>query len=173
MPDGDERKFMRNLTLGPDTSREFRDALGRFATGVCVITTDSEIGPLGITANSFAAVSLDPPLILWSPGKFSRRFKAFAEATHFAIHVMGREQHDLCHRFSHHGTAFEGTDWQLGEGKVPLLNGCLARYECRTVACHDAGDHAIIVGEVTQASWRDGAPLVFSQGTYGQFDDTL
>jgi len=173
MPDGAERITMQTVTPCPDTTREFRDALGRFATGVCVVTTDSEIGPLGITANSFASVSLDPPLILWSPAKFSRRYKAFAEAAHFALHVMGAEQHDLCARFSRDGTAFDGTDWQLNAQKIPLLNGCLARFECTTLATHDGGDHRIVVAEVTQATWRDGAPLVFSQGSYGRFEPPL
>ena len=98
MPDGSERHYMQTVTPGPDTTREFRDALGRFATGVTVVTTDSEIGPLGITANSFASVSLDPPLVLWAPARFSRRFKAFAETLYFAIHVIGAEQKALGER---------------------------------------------------------------------------
>lgn len=170
MPDGSERPYMPTIAPGPDTTREFRDALGRFATGVSVVTTDSEIGPLGITANSFASVSLDPPLVLWSPAKFSRRYKAFAEAPHFAIHVIGAWQRDLCERFSRDGTAFDGTDWQLGDHDVPLLNGCLARFECTTVATYPGGDHCIVVAKVTHAEWREGAPLVFSQGRFGTFD---
>ena len=169
MPDGSERSYMQSVTPGPETTRDFRDALGRFATGVTVVTTDSEIGPLGITANSFASVSLDPPLILWSPAKFSRRYTAFAEAAHFAIHVIGAEQRDICERFSRDGTAFDGTDWQLNDHNVPLLNGCLARFECTTVATHPGGDHCIVVAEVTRATWRAGTPLVFSQGCYGDF----
>jgi len=161
---------MQSIAPGPDNARGFRDALGQFATGVTVVTTDSEIGPLGITANSFAAVSLDPPLVLWSPAKFSRRYDAFASAKHFAIHVMGEEQQDLSARFASDGTAFEGLDWQLNDQKVPLINGCLARFECKTTAVHPGGDHCIIVAEVTQASWRSGAPLVFSQGQFGNFE---
>jgi flavin reductase (DIM6/NTAB) family NADH-FMN oxidoreductase RutF len=172
MPDGSERIAMQTVTPGPDTARAFRDALGRFATGVTVVTTQSDMGPLGITANSFASVSLDPPLVLWSPAKSSRRFQAFAEAAHFAIHVVGAEQAGLCERFSRDGLAFEGTDWQPGAHGVPLLNGCLARFECTTVASHEGGDHRIIVAEVTRATWRDGDPLLFSQGSYGQFTNT-
>jgi len=157
-----------SITPGSDNARAFRDALGRFATGVCVITTQSEIGPLGITANSFASVSLDPPLVLWSPAKFSRRYAAFAEASHFAIHVIGEDEHHICRRFSRNGTAFHGTDWQPGAHGVPLLTGCLARFECTTVTTHEGGDHRIVVGRVTNATWRDGAPLVFSQGVYGR-----
>ena len=98
---------MEDVVPGPDTQKAFRDALGRFATGVTVVTTDSEIGPLGITANSFASVSLDPPLVLWSPAKSSRRYEAFAEAKDFAIHVIGAEQAEISARFSRDGTAFE------------------------------------------------------------------
>ena len=165
------RNTVQSLIPGPETSRAFRDALGRFATGVTVITADSEIGPLGITANSFASVSLDPPLILWSPAKSSRRFAAFAEATHFAVHVIGADQMDICQRFSRDGTAFDGTDWELGTRNTPLLNGCLARFECETVATHDGGDHEIVVARVMRASWRDGLPLVFSQGAFGGFTE--
>lgn len=169
MPDGGERILMQSVTPGPDTTRAFRDALGRYATGVTVITTQSEIGPLGITANSFASVSLDPPLILWSPAKQSKRYAAFAGAEHYAIHVIGAEQKDICDRFSKNGTAFDGTDWEQSAHGVPLLNGCLARFECKRVANHDAGDHEIIVGSVLHATWRAGEPLVFSQGAYGRF----
>lgn len=170
MADGSgERIAMQSVVPGPETTRDFRDALGRFATGVCVVTCDSDLGPLGITANSFASVSLDPPLVLWSPAKFSRRYEAFANAENFAIHVMGAEQGDLCQRFARDGTAFDGTDWTLGAHGVPLLNGCLARFECNHVASHEGGDHRIIVGRVTRANWREGAPLVFSQGRYGDF----
>ncbi|MDF0597447.1 flavin reductase family protein [Psychromarinibacter halotolerans] len=160
---------MEDVVPGPDTQKAFRDALGRFATGVTVVTTDSEIGPLGITANSFASVSLDPPLVLWSPAKSSRRYEAFAEAKEFAIHVIGAEQAEISARFSRDGTAFEGCDWTPSDRGVPLLNGCLARFECQTEATHDGGDHRIVVARVLRASWRDGAPLVFSQGQMGLF----
>ena len=162
---------MQSLTPNPDSARAFRDALGRFTTGVTVVTADSEIGPLGITANSFASVSLDPPLVLWSPAKSSRRFKAFAEARHFAIHIIAAEQIDICERFARNGTAFDGLDWQLSDNNVPLINGCLARFECTPEAAHDAGDHCIIVARVLKADWRAGAPLVFSQGAYRQIVD--
>lgn len=160
---------MPQIEPGPDTQRDLRDALGRFPTGVAVITTDSEIGPLGITANSFASVSLDPPLILWAPAKYSRRYEAFATAGHFAVHVMGAEQAALAAGFSRSGTAFDALDWTLNAHNVPLIEGCLARFECDTVATHDGGDHRIVVARVTRAQWRGGAPLVFCGGTMGDF----
>ena len=118
---------------GPDAARDFRDALGRFATGVTVVTCEAD-GPLGITANSFASVSLDPPLVLWSPARGSRRFDAFAGARHFAIHVLGAEQEALGAGFSSSGEAFEGLELERNAEGVPLIAGCLARFECRAHA---------------------------------------
>ncbi|KMW56482.1 Nitrilotriacetate monooxygenase component B [Candidatus Rhodobacter oscarellae] len=161
---------MQSITPCSETTREFRDALGRFATGVTVVTTDSEIGPLGITANSFASVSLDPAMVLWSPAKSSRRYQAFASAKHFAIHIIGAEQREICEAFIRDGTAFDGLDWSPNEHQTPLINGCLARFECAHLATHDGGDHGIIVARVDRVSWREGPPLVFSQGAYGDFE---
>ena len=162
---------MRSVSPDED-SRAYRDALGRFATGVTVVTCQSELGALGITANSFASVSLDPPLVLWSPARASRRFPAFATADRFAIHVLGEEEEPLCRRFSADGTDFDGLDWSRGVGETPLIEGCLARFECETVARHDGGDHLIVVARVARASWRPGRPLVFHGGQYGRFTNS-
>lgn len=158
-------------TFFPDAehARAFRDALGRFATGVAVVTVAGPAGPLGFTANSFAAVSLDPPLVLWSPARAASRFAAFAGAAHYAIHLLGLEQADLCHRFSRGGPGFAGLDHSLTPEGVPVLQGALARFECARHAAHDGGDHLIIVGRVIRCTLRPGAPLVFSQGAYGGF----
>ncbi len=146
--------------------RAFRDALGAYATGVTVVTTSSDDGPIGITANSFASVSLDPPLVLWSPAKSSKRFNYFTGKTHFAIHVLDVHQHDLCNGFTRDKSAFEGLDWEASKNGVPLINGCLARFECELHAEHDAGDHTIIIGRVTGAQARDGLPLLFQAGRF-------
>lgn len=153
----------------PETSRAFRDALGRFATGVTVVTCATAAGPLGITANSFASVSLDPPLVLWAPARVSRRFDAFAEARHFAIHVLGEDQAALGAGFSASGDAFDGLPTARNPEGCPVIEGCLARFECRAHARHDGGDHDIVVGRVLRAAARDGAPLVFACGSYGRF----
>ena len=153
---------------GPDAARELRDALGRFATGVTVVTCWAD-GPMGITANSFASVSLDPALVLWSPARFSRRFDAFAEARHFAIHVLGEEQGALGAGFSAAGDAFDGLAWARNAEGCPVIDGCLARFECRAHARHDGGDHDIVVGRVLRAGSREGAPLIFAAGAYGRF----
>jgi flavin reductase (DIM6/NTAB) family NADH-FMN oxidoreductase RutF len=154
---------------GPEQQRAFRDALGRFATGVTLVTTRSPLGPLGITANSFASLSIDPPLVLWSPARSSRRFPAFTECDHFAIHVLSEQQFDIAHRFVSDGLAFDGVDWEEGPDGTPLLAGALARFVCTRHAVHDGGDHAIVVGRVVEATSRDGDPLVFALGHYGGF----
>ena len=149
--------------------RAFRDALGRFATGVTVVTCDTSDGPMGITANSFASVSLDPPLVLWSPAKSSSRYPFFMAAKHFAIHVMGEDQASVSSGFARSGAAFDALDWTRSDKGVPLINGCLSRFECETTACHDGGDHSIIVARVAQVTTRPGEPLMFFSGQYGSF----
>lgn len=152
--------------------RAFRTALGRFATGVTVITCETGTGPIGITANSFASVSLDPPLVLWSPAKSSQRYPFYVAAKHFAIHVVGAEQHNICNAFARKGDAFEGIEHTINSNGVPLIENCLSRFECTKVAEHDGGDHTIIVGRVTRCTTRPGSPLTFFGGSYGGFAET-
>ena len=161
---------LRSFVPGPDRLRELRDALGRFATGVTVVTAATLDGPVGITVNSFASVSLDPPIVLWSIGRHSKRFAAFAGCRHFAVHVLGAEQLDLGRRFARSGPAFDGLDHVLNDDGVPLLPGCLSRFECARMEGHDGGDHLIVVGRVAAAALRDGEPLLFAGGGYGRFD---
>ena len=147
----------------------FRAALGRFVTGVTVVTTDSPEGPVAIVANSFASVSLDPPLVLWCPAKASHRFEHFAGARRFAVHVLAHDQRDICLAVLDSKTAIRKFPTHPSHCGMPLIDGVLACFECNLAATHDAGDHAIIVGEVTRATHRDGAPLVFQAGRYGLF----
>jgi len=148
------------------SERELRDALGRFATGVTVVTTMTAEGPLGITANSFASVSLAPPLVLWSPARHSRRFPAFEAASHFAVHVLAASQRPLAEAFARPGDGWPGLDFRTGLGDAPLLDGCTARFECRHDSAHDGGDHLIVVGEVLRIADTDLPPLLFHQGRY-------
>jgi flavin reductase (DIM6/NTAB) family NADH-FMN oxidoreductase RutF len=151
----------------PDFSeRELRNALGRFATGVTVVTTMTAGGPLGMTANSFASVSMSPPLVLWSPARKSRRFPAFEAAPHFAIHVLSAGQQGLAERFSLPGDGFSGVEFEPGLGGSPLLAGCVARFECRHAAGHPGGDHLIVVGEVLRVEEADLPPLLYHRGGY-------
>lgn len=152
------------------SERELRDALGRFATGVTVVTAQGPDGPLGITANSFASVSLTPPLVLWSPARRSRRFPAFEAASHFAVHVLSNGQRALAERFSRPERWFAGLEFDHGIGDVPLLEGCTARFECRHAAGYDGGDHLIVVGEVLRLVQADLPPLVYWRGGYHEPD---
>jgi flavin reductase (DIM6/NTAB) family NADH-FMN oxidoreductase RutF len=149
--------------------RAFRDALGRFATGVTVVTTATDDGPVGFTANSFSAVSLNPALVLWSPAKSSSRFAVFSTAPHFAIHVLAADQAALGAQFIKGGAGFDGLDYGSSPEGTPLLPQALARFECARHAVHDGGDHVIVIGRVLRAVYGEGAPLVFSQGKYGAF----
>jgi flavin reductase (DIM6/NTAB) family NADH-FMN oxidoreductase RutF len=156
----------------PDATntRVFRDALGRFATGVTVVTIAGPDGPMGFTANSFASLSLDPALVLWSPAKAAQRYPFFATARHYAIHVLRQDQADLPARFSRSGPGFHGLDWLPNAEGVPTLPGALARFDCAQHATHDGGDHLIIVGQVLRLALEEGEPLVFAKGRYGRFD---
>ncbi len=160
---------MLRFVPGPETAKDFRTALSRFATGVTVVTCNSDRGPLGITANSFASVSLDPPLVLWSPAKSSSRHDAFVAAERFTIHVLGAEQSDICLRFTRDGLDFEGLATEFSDETAPVIQNCLAHFECNRFAAHDAGDHTILLGRVEAASARDGEPLVFTGGAMGTF----
>ncbi|WP_045391955.1 flavin reductase family protein [Falsirhodobacter sp. alg1] len=146
-----------------------RDALGKFATGVTLVSTMTEQGPVGMVANSFASVSLDPPLVLWSPARSSSRFHHFERARHFAIHVLAQDQTHVSSAFGRNGPGFDGLPHELSEGGAPLLEGTLARFECDTHATHDGGDHLIIVGRVGRVTVGAGEPLIFSQGRFGGF----
>lgn len=161
--------MIQEPAITPQTSRAFRDALGRFATGVTVVTAIGARGPVAITANSFTSVSLDPPLVLWCPARTSTRFESFVAVDHYAIHVLGADQLALCRHFARSGGDFDAYgDDRTPEG-VPALPDCLARIDCRAEARHDGGDHAILVGRVLRVTLREGAPLVFWRGRYGDF----
>ena len=162
-------ELITEFTPGDAGTRALRDALGRFATGVTVVTCATADGPQGITANSFSSVSLDPPLVLWSIARSSTRFAAFSAAPHFAIHVLAEDERDLAARFTRGGAGFDGLDWMPGPGGAPQITGTFARFDCRLHAAHDGGDHVILLGRVDRVAQRDGAPLVFSQGHFGGF----
>lgn len=161
----------RSLAFSPDPAnpRQLRDAFAKFATGVTVVTCATDDGPVCITANSFTSISLDPALVMWAPGKGSRRFPRFRAAQHYAIHVLAAEQADLCWACAKDAGALRTMRHRVSELGVPLIPGCLARFECTRVACHEAGDHVIVVGQVDRAEMRDGDALAFFAGRFGQF----
>ena len=149
-------------------SREFRNALGRFATGVTVVTTATADGtPLGLTVSSFNSVSLDPPLVLWSLDRSSSTLEAFETASHFAVNVLGADQVALSNRFaSRDEDKFADLECPAGAGGSPLIPGCVATFQCRTVHRYDGGDHVIFVGEVEAFERREGDVLIFHDGNY-------
>lgn len=144
-----------------------RQCLGKFATGVTVVTCQGTKGPCGITANSFSSVSLEPPLVLWNIAKVSNSLQDFLDAEHFAINVLGTAQQSLAEHFalSDH-TRFNRVDYTVNGKDVPLLPDSVACFECRTYQIHDCGDHYIIVGEVEGYRAQDSEPLLFFAGEY-------
>ena len=149
-------------------TREFRNALGSFATGVTIITTRDEAGePVGITANSFNSVSLDPPMVLWSLAKTSRSLAAFERTKHWAVHILSAEQEALSNRFAKSGAdKFAGLPQLPGVAGTPLLEGCATRLQCETSFVHEGGDHLIFVGRVLAFDRNELPPLAFHSGRY-------
>ena len=165
------------MSDGPKTSeyrtgcdpRTLRDALGCFATGVTVVTCVADDGrPVGLTANSFTSVSLDPPLLLVCIAKAAASAKALIAAPHFAVNVLQTAQQPASIRFSTRDEdRFGTTPWSEGELGVPILKDSLGVFECETHAVHDGGDHHILVGHVIKASFDPSMdPLLFFRGRY-------
>ena len=149
----------------PEFSRlQFRQALGLFATGVTIITARGVQGELvGLTANSFSSVSLEPPLVLWSLALRSASMQVLRSCSHYAINVLGAEHEALARQFASKDIdRFAGVVWQPGLAGAPLIEGAIAHFECRNRSRYAEGDHLIFVGEVERCSQRSGAaPLVY------------
>jgi flavin reductase (DIM6/NTAB) family NADH-FMN oxidoreductase RutF len=156
-------------------ARDLRDVLGCFATGVTVVTTLDQTGtPVGLVVNSFSAVSLDPPLILWSIGLGSPSHQAFIDHPGFTINIMGAGSKDQTMQFARPSDdKFAGIDWRAGTHGVPVLNDAVATLECTTDQRIIAGDHEIFIGRVEQIAQTDGAPLLFHKGQFANIGDTL
>ena len=158
----------REYRTGSDP-RTLRDALGCFATGVTVVTCLDKRGrPIGLTANSFTALSLDPPLLLVCVSKAAASASPLSEAEHFAVNVLQTEQQPASITFSTRvEDRFGCTDWTEGEHAAPVLMESLSVFECRRHAVHDGGDHLILVGEVVKATFEPGLdPLLYFRGRY-------
>ncbi|MBW8267994.1 flavin reductase family protein [Caldovatus aquaticus] len=161
-----------DVAAAPPDPRALRRALGRYATGVTVVTARAPGpagAPVGVTANSFTSVSLEPPLLLWCLDLRSSTRPVFLAAGWFAVNVLAADQAALSVRFATPGGAdkFAGLGWAEGLGGSPLLPGCLARFECRTERAVEAGDHVVLIGRVLRASHREeGEPLLFLGGRY-------
>jgi flavin reductase (DIM6/NTAB) family NADH-FMN oxidoreductase RutF len=149
------------------SERDFRNALGQFATGVTVVTAVNPDGhPVGMTVSSFNSVSLQPALVLWSLGRHAGSFPVFAQASHYAIHVLAAHHKDWAMQFAQRGIdRFAGIDWQANAHGVPLLPEALATFECRARSQYAEGDHLIMVGEVHACRHlSDAAPLLYHGG---------
>src|ERR1700739_1521451 len=133
-------------------TRQFRAALGTFATGVTIVTTRNAAGEdIGLTANSFNSVSLDPPMVLWSLARKSLSLPAFLHSGYFAVHVLSAEQEKLSMTFDTPGAdKFAGLELRRGAGDIPLLPGCSAVFQCRMAFNYEGGDHVIFVGQVEE-----------------------
>ena len=166
---------MRKAEGAAPDAQHLRQALGRFATGVTIVTCrDREGQRIGLTANSFNALSLDPPLILWSLRLKSPSLQAFASASHFAVNVLAREQLALSRHFSRSGPdKFAMGDWSEGASGAPVLAGSVAHFECRQHAAQEAGDHMLFIGQVLHAQEHPHAPLVFHGGRYRSLGEAL
>jgi len=148
-------------------SKAFREALGGFATGVAVATTAAGGERAGMTITSFNSVSLDPPLVLWSLARAARAVRLFEAAEFFSVSVLAEDQAALSDRFARQGNdKFAGLDLEQTPEGVPVLTGCVARFDCATWRHHDGGDHLIVVGEVIRFARWERPPLVFAGGGY-------
>ncbi|CDX51007.1 FMN reductase (NADH) NtaB [Mesorhizobium plurifarium] len=148
-------------------SRLFRRCLGLYGTGIAIITTETQDQRAAVTVNSFASVSLDPPLVLWSISRASRSYPLFKNGSHFAVNILASTQMDVSRHFSSKvDDKFADSAWWRGEFGSPLLDGCLAHFECETYSQVEGGDHTILIGLVRRASRFEGEPLLFAQGQY-------
>ncbi|QOZ08388.1 flavin reductase family protein [Bradyrhizobium sp. CCBAU 51765] len=151
--------------------RDFRNALGTYATGVTIITAAAPDGkPYGLTCNSFASVSLNPPLVLWSLVVYSSSLTIFQNASHFTVNVLGASQQALANKFAKSSDdKFTGVDWAPGLGNAPVLTESVANFQCRSVNRYYGGDHVIFLGAVEAYTYNAKEPLLFARGAFGRF----
>ena len=155
--------------------RSLRAALGRFATGVTIITCCDAAGEaVGLTANSFSALSLNPPLVLWSLRQSSPSLPSFRIARYFIVNVLAETQVELSRRFAESmPDKFSDGHWSDGVGGAPVLTGCAAVFECESLSHQDAGDHVLFIGRVLRIADPGGAPLLFQGGHYRMLGEVL
>lgn len=157
---------------GFDDAR-FRQVLGHFATGITVITAVDGDGPVGFTCQAFSSLSLDPPLVMFSPAKASSSWPRIRGAGHFAVNILSEGQEDVCRRFATKGAdKFAGHGWKPAPTTgAPILADVLAWIDCTIEGEHDGGDHLVVVGRVHGLEIvQEGKPLLFFRGGYGRFE---
>lgn len=163
------------LPVKSSAQDNFKRALGNYPTGVTVVTTFNEQhNPVGLTVNSFASVSLDPLLILWSIDKKSSSYDAFIKVDKFAVNILADDQADICSLFaSKVEDRFGQCDWKESERLLPVLAGALSQLECKTVQQIDAGDHIIFIGEVIHIENNEKNPLLYHRRNFGAIPETF
>jgi flavin reductase (DIM6/NTAB) family NADH-FMN oxidoreductase RutF len=149
----------------------FRAVLGRFASGVTIVTVrGTNDRDYGMTVSAFSSVSLEPPLVMVCIGEEASLKPMIAEATHYGVSILASDQEPLSRRFAAHGERFDGIGFTRGENGMALIDGALAFMECRIIARHRACDHTIVIGEVEAAGVADQRPLLYYRGGYAQLE---
>lgn len=151
-----------------DTAR-FKEAMGRFATGVTIVTALEEDEPVGFTCQSFVSLSIDPPFVALAPAKTSTSWPRIARAGSFCVNVLAEHQQALCRDFAvSGGDKFAGVEWhRSAHGGAPIIEGSLAWIACGLELIHDAGDHELVIGRVMDLGLGDGEPLLFYRSAFG------
>ena len=147
-------------------SKFLRKTLGKYSTGVTVVTTiDNNGNPIGMTVNSFTSVSLKPALVLWCIDKKQPSYDSFMNAEGYAVNILSKAQNDLCYRFaSQIDDKFENINWMRSENGFPIIKNCLAWFDCKKWNYYSGGDHQILVGEVTSFDSTELEPLIYWNG---------
>ena len=154
---------------GLDQAR-FREVLGHFATGITIVTAIDAGEPVGFSCQSFAALSLDPPMVILAPAKSSTSWPRIARAGAFCVNILEEHQEAECRAFSlSGGDKFSGVDWTPGVTGAPLIDGSLAIVECRLGAIYEGGDHELVTGHVVTLGVGEGSPLLFYRSGFGRF----
>jgi len=166
---------MNKVSETPVDTLLLRRALGSFVTGVTVVTTRNANGePVGLTVNSFNAVSLTPPMVLWSLSLRAASYDAFVQAPHFAVNVLAADQRSLSEIFARTGgDKFASVAWRNGPEDMPLLDNTTASFTCRNSNRYPGGDHLIFVGDVVSFQQHLRAPLAYANGRYIGIDNAL
>jgi 3-hydroxy-9,10-secoandrosta-1,3,5(10)-triene-9,17-dione monooxygenase reductase component len=155
---------------GFDQAR-FREVLGHFATGITIVTATDEGEPVGFSCQSFAALSLDPPMVILAPAKSSTSWPRIARAGSFCVNILGEHQEAVCRAFAvSGGNKFDGVDWTPGVTGSPLIDGSLATVECTLGAIYEGGDHELVTGHVVDMEIGKGSPLIFYRSGFGRFE---
>jgi 3-hydroxy-9,10-secoandrosta-1,3,5(10)-triene-9,17-dione monooxygenase reductase component len=154
---------------GLDQAR-FREVLGHFATGITIVTASEDGEPVGFSCQSFAALSLDPPMVILAPAKSSTSWPRIAEAGAFAVNILAEHQEAICLNFAvSGGDKFDGVAWTAGTTGAPLIKGSLATIECTLGAIYEGGDHELVTGHVVAMEVGSGSPLLFYRSGFGRF----